>query len=99
MPWVKETLFLPDGVSDQDWFKDPNSYPVLMITRPSEWGRVHDEITVEDPDHPIYLVAPLQPLYGLRVRDVEVRYVDKFLYPDWQQWWDYAVTCRISPHA
>lgn len=95
MSWVKRALWLPEGMDQETWYREEN--PMLIVCRHANWGLVHDEIQEENPDYPIVLTAPLSPLYGMRVRGVEVRHTPISEYPQWDLWWEKAVLCRIAP--
>lgn len=99
MTWIKEDLWVPDGMPDGEALR-PDNLPEFYFARPRNWWIVRDLIDVENPAHVVHVRALMSPMYGWRIRNYRIYLapndVTRAERPQFQAWED-QLKCRVEP--
>ena len=99
MSWVKEALWLPEGV--KDW-RDTDELPLLIVADRENWHLVHLEVEGEAPSYPVRLAVVGEALYGIRIRGYEFRHHNRDRHrgvgrDERYHLWLQHLECRVAP--
>jgi hypothetical protein len=95
--WEKQDLYVPEG---QSIFTHD---PLLVVAQRSHWHGIQMEYNVDPVDYPVKLIAPFEPVRGLRIRGYQLRLNQDYFHPDvWariKEWEREVLQCRVAPGA